>query len=174
MDRYQKPRYKHDYDKVHGLKYLLYRYKKAIIIGGAAMALFLTAATIGIGYFAYKAVTVSAEQVAAVSKKGTQLLENKNLENIAPPEIGVIGGVMADVAKGWLMQSIQNSEVAQIKVGLSCLDALGAPHPKDMLQLIKNNISGTEWLAKIETLESQLIGSKGPQGAQACTEWLIN
>lgn len=171
MDRNQKPRYKRDQNEIYGLKRLFYRYKKIIIIGGAAMAALFTAATIGIGYLAYQAVNVSTDQIGVAKQTVTKLLESETLETMAPPEMGVIGGVVASVVGNWLVQS---SELGQVQAGLSCLDALGAPSPKDIVRLVKNNLSGSEWITKIETIEAQINGSNGPQGAAACTHWLIN
>lgn len=174
MDRYQKPRYKHDYHKNYNLGMLFRRYKKALIVGGAAMAVFLTAATVGFGYLAYKAVTVSADQIGDLKQSAAKLVENKNLENLVAPDLGLVGGVVTGVAKTWLMQNIQSSEVSQIQSALSCLNAFGAPSPTDMMQVIKRSVSDNQWSAKLETLESQLKSFKGPQGAEACTHWFMN
>jgi hypothetical protein len=146
------------------------RYKKHLIFAALAFGILVTTAVVGIGYTVFKVASIASEKVQAL-EPGTKETAKETLQETA----GALEGFVMTIAGLWLEQGLASQDVAQLKQGLSCFDAVGGPSPQTIIEHVKNSIPNNQMEDKLVQLSEKAgIGSIQSTGSTACAQWLLN
>jgi hypothetical protein len=150
---------------------ILKKYKKTIIVAVLALVSVLVLSVVGIGFAAYKFGLFATDKV-----KGWQEQATTHVEQASLPTMGFAEGVVLNVASQWLKGSLAGAEVAQMREGLACFDALGGPSPEAIVGFVKANAPDPQMAAALDKLGESLKATSGAQsnGTVACANWLLN
>lgn len=146
------------------------RYRKPIVVAIGTMSAVLMLGVVGAGYAVYKTATFATEKVRnlqpAVAESASQLPAQASSS---------LEGFVLSVASGWLQQGAASGEVAKVKSGLSCFDALGGPSPTEIVGYVQRTVTDTALASRLQDLSKSLsVGETTAKGPAACASWLLN
>lgn len=154
----------------NGIQEIIRRYRKPVIVAVGAMGAVLMLGVVGASYAVYKTATFATEKVRTlqpgVAESASQLPAQAS---------SFVEGVVLNVASGWLQQGAAGGELAQLRSGLSCFDALGGPSPAEVVGYVQRTITDTALTAQLQDLSKSLSSDETTaNGPAACASWLLN
>jgi hypothetical protein len=146
------------------------RYRKHIIIGATVLTTTLIVAVVGAGYAVYKIASFGGEKI-----KTLQPGISETVSDIPVQASGFIEETVLIVASGWLQQQAASPEFTQVKLGLSCFDALGGPSPTRIVEHVQKSVTDSALNRQLQDLNEKIgSGAASTTGPAACANWILN
>ena len=148
---------------------IISRNRGKLLIAGVLIVVTLVLGVIGVGFAVYKASALATEKA-----KELQPVAGEVLKQLPERTVGVVEGVVLSFATVWLQQAGGLQDVANVKLGLACFDAIGGPSPKQIVTYAQSSLGGGEVSDGLRKLANELDGSAAEHGPNACVTWLLN
>jgi len=146
------------------------RYRKPLIIGALVLTTTLFVAVIGTGYAVYKIASVGSEKLKTLQPGITE-----TVSGIPVQTTGFIEESVLLIASGWLQQQAASPEFTQVKLGLSCFDALGGPSPTRIIEHVQKSVTDSAITKQLQVINEQISsGAASSTGPAACANWILN
>lgn len=146
------------------------RYRKQLIIGATVLTTTLFIAVVGAGYAIYKIASFGGEKLKTLQPGITETVSDLPVQ-----ASGVIEESVLFLASGWLQQQAASPEFTQVKLGLSCFDALGGPSPTRIVEHVQKSVTDTTLTRQLQELNEKISnGAASTTGPAACANWLLN
>lgn len=150
------------------MKVLWRKHKTALIVGAgsiAVVALLLVSAAVGTAYLAIK--NVSAQTDFDWKQKVDKL--NPTDQNLA-----FITELTLSLTRQTLTQSLESGDLVTVIDGIACVDSIGGPNPKMVINHIRSKTSNELLTSRLAEVEQALNSGISRRGSGQCLNWLIN
>ncbi len=146
------------------------RYRRPIIIAMMTLSTIILLGIVGASYAVYKVASFSTDKLKTLQPEITE-----TVSDLPAKASGFLEESVLILASAWLQQQAVSVEVTQVKLGLSCFDALGGPSPTQIVSHVQRTVTDTALIKQLQDL-AQSLGSAGPasKGPAACTNWILN
>jgi hypothetical protein len=149
---------------------LLRRYKKWRVVAGLCL---VTSVFVGIGvmgFAIYHSGMFLKNSVVALHKSGVNTSIVEGIQSL-----GAVENVLMNVASGWMHQSIIASNTAGFRAGLSCIDSIGGPSPKEMIEFVKTKVEDQRVLTTLDEVGAS-VGESNQQSnsVTSCASWILS
>jgi hypothetical protein len=146
------------------------RYRKQLIIGATVLTTTLVIAVVGAGYAVYKIASFGGEKLKTLQPGVTE-----TVSNLPVKASGFLEESVLLIASGWLQQQAASLEFAQVKLGLSCFDAIGGPSPTRIVEHVQKTVTDSALTRQLQELNEKISnGAASTTGPAACANWLLN
>jgi hypothetical protein len=147
---------------------LLRRNKKWIVVGGLGLVTTVFVGIGVIGFAIYHSGMFLKNSVVAVHKSGVNTVIVEGAQSL-----GAVETVLMNVASSWMHQNLMATDTAGFRAGLSCIDSIGGPSPKQMIDFVKTKVDDVHVLTALDEVGAS-VGESNQQSnfVASCASWI--
>lgn len=124
----------------------------------------------GTGYAVYKIASLGTEKLKTLQPGITE-----TVSNLPQQTTGFLEESVLLLASGWLQQQAASPEFTQVKLGLSCFDALGGPSPTRIVEHVQKSVTDSALSNQLQMINDNISnGAASTTGPAACANWILN